>query len=431
MHHLDAPLKVKHDNNIGKQNTIMKTKVYYGEYTINHWIKLLLSGDIVLPTYQRYFAWEPWQVESFAQNLKNEKFIPPIIIAACRKKDDKGTVETQNYIIDGQQRLTAVLLAALGLYPNPKCKDFLVNDADEIQGGGTKMLWRYEKLFEGITEKNLHNIKEKHGEDKEQYNNLRFETTESFWSAKVGFAYIVPAAEDFEDFKVQQQYYSTLFRDINQQGTKLTKQESRKSLYFLDESLEGWFYPAISHSVKNVRSNTYIDFVKYTSILSLYYQHYKSNYRTNPSEILPSDRKFVWEEFYTDYIYAVTGIDSGKTYEKGQSPIERFGVFEELYADRNYSKNMSIFEKTASDLGLNKGFDSIIDIDVCFFGLVFCTLFLKKQINLDEKDKIVKELNAAIKKFKANEGHTKSPSSKTYLGNRIYRSLRIYQKYAK
>lgn len=407
----------------------MKTNVYYGEYNLQHWIHLLLSGDIVLPAYQRYFAWEPWQVENFAQNLKNKKFIPSIIIAACRKKDDKGNIVTQNYIIDGQQRLTAVLLSVLGLYPNPKCKDFTVDDSDELQGDGKKLRWRYDRLIDGLSEITLHNIQEQFKDDKDKYIHIKCETLDTIGSAKIGFAYIVPTAEDFEDFKKQQQYYSSLFRDINQQGTKLTKQESRKSLYFLDEALEKWFYPTISNVVKNTRSNTYIDFVRYTSILSLYYQHYKKNSKVTPSEVLPADRNFVWEEFYTDYIYAVTGIDSGKHYEEGKSPHDLFGEFEELYADRDYIPYMKAFDKAVLELGFNKGFDSIIDMDVYFFGLIFYTLFLKKRINLEEKDKLIKDLTTAIKKFKGDPGHSKSPSSKTYLGRRIYKSLRVYKKY--
>lgn len=32
----------------------MENKVYYGEYTLKHWIKLMLSGNIVLPECQRH-----------------------------------------------------------------------------------------------------------------------------------------------------------------------------------------------------------------------------------------------------------------------------------------------------------------------------------------------------------------------------------------
>lgn len=36
----------------------MENKVYYGEYSLKHWIDLILSKNIELPEYQRYFVWE-------------------------------------------------------------------------------------------------------------------------------------------------------------------------------------------------------------------------------------------------------------------------------------------------------------------------------------------------------------------------------------
>ena len=31
-----------------------KNKIYYGEYTLKHWIDLILTGNIILPKYQRF-----------------------------------------------------------------------------------------------------------------------------------------------------------------------------------------------------------------------------------------------------------------------------------------------------------------------------------------------------------------------------------------
>lgn len=39
------------------QSKVMKNKVYYGEYTLKHWIRLMLKEEIVLPEYQRHFVW--------------------------------------------------------------------------------------------------------------------------------------------------------------------------------------------------------------------------------------------------------------------------------------------------------------------------------------------------------------------------------------
>ena len=41
----------------------MDKKVYYGEYSLKHWIELLLKKDLELPPYQRNFVWSEEQVK--------------------------------------------------------------------------------------------------------------------------------------------------------------------------------------------------------------------------------------------------------------------------------------------------------------------------------------------------------------------------------
>lgn len=36
----------------------MKHKVFYGEYSLQHWINLMIKGDIEMPQYQRSFIWD-------------------------------------------------------------------------------------------------------------------------------------------------------------------------------------------------------------------------------------------------------------------------------------------------------------------------------------------------------------------------------------
>lgn len=43
----------------------MDKKVYYGEYTLKHWIELLLKNNLELPPYQRNFVWKKEQVKEF------------------------------------------------------------------------------------------------------------------------------------------------------------------------------------------------------------------------------------------------------------------------------------------------------------------------------------------------------------------------------
>ena len=50
----------------------MDKKVYYGEYSLKHWIELLLKQDLELPPYQRSFVWSEEQVKEFVRGLKEE-----------------------------------------------------------------------------------------------------------------------------------------------------------------------------------------------------------------------------------------------------------------------------------------------------------------------------------------------------------------------
>ncbi|HEM3557848.1 TPA: DUF262 domain-containing protein, partial [Streptococcus suis] len=78
----------------------MDNKVYYGEYTLEHWLKLILSGEIVLPEYQRAYVWKREQVEKLVDTFNNKEFVPPVTIGAYQTESSQF-----NIILDGQQRL--------------------------------------------------------------------------------------------------------------------------------------------------------------------------------------------------------------------------------------------------------------------------------------------------------------------------------------
>lgn len=90
----------------------MDKKVYYGEYTLLHWIELILKHSIVLPDYQRGFVWPKENLESIVESFRLGSFIPPIVIGVYTE----GGV-SRNIILDGQQRLTSLLLSYIKLYP--------------------------------------------------------------------------------------------------------------------------------------------------------------------------------------------------------------------------------------------------------------------------------------------------------------------------
>ena len=90
-------------------NTPKGSRNYYGEYSLEQWIKLMLTKEIVLPPYQRAFVWTKEDVQELINSLQEGLFVPPITIG--------NYGGTTNYILDGQQRLSALLIAYLELFP--------------------------------------------------------------------------------------------------------------------------------------------------------------------------------------------------------------------------------------------------------------------------------------------------------------------------
>lgn len=120
----------------------MDTRVYYGEYTVKHWIELMLKKNIILPEYQRSFVWEKKDVLRLVESLKNGQFVQPITIAYANEG---------NIILDGQQRLTSILLAYLGYMPNKEKFDesyYLADGDDSAEDMPEKksIRWTFQEL---------------------------------------------------------------------------------------------------------------------------------------------------------------------------------------------------------------------------------------------------------------------------------------------
>lgn len=87
----------------------MDSRVYYGEYSLRHWINMLLSKNIILPEYQRSFVWDEKDVRRLVDSIQHGQFVQPVTIALYKVEDG---MPGQNLIIDGQQRLSSILLAS-------------------------------------------------------------------------------------------------------------------------------------------------------------------------------------------------------------------------------------------------------------------------------------------------------------------------------
>ncbi len=399
----------------------MENKVFYGEYTLDYWVKLILQGNIVLPPYQRYFVWKEEDIVAFVSSLKELSFAPSVIIGSFWNKSENKQV---NYIIDGQQRLTAVLLAALGVIPNPKRfkteeTEDIIDEAASHSVVRKKMVW----TFSSLIKKRVSSLSEVEY-DKSLYNGLSVSLTpDDLKKYRLGYAYIIPQMPSHDDENKQQECFSKLFRNINFQGVALDKIESRRSLYFLNATYADWFDP------KFLRDRG-VDFVRYASLLTNYHKCKSVTDEPDWGNIIPANRRSKdYEKYYEKYIYSITGATSEYTPEE----LEKlFGKFSDIFVDNKYADELNNAKSLLESLDLNESaLDDTIRTDLYLFGLFHYSLFEKKRFDFSDanKEKLKEQIEQAHEAFRRMPNHSKSPNTKTYLKNRIEKSLYIYEKY--
>lgn len=390
----------------------MNNRVHYGQYSLKHWIDLILKENIVLPEYQRFFVWDENKVRTLIDAFKTKQFVPPITIGAFKIGDTYN-----NLILDGQQRLTSVLLAYLGLYPDQvtfraaqeRMADENDTEIEEEEGILDNVLeWSFKKLTD--RGKNKTDILASIVPGNYKYINLNI--TENFLKKTfLGFSYLVP---DTENPHQQLKYYSSVFRNINIQGVPLHPQESRASLYFLNENLKQFFDPPFRRSivVRNFNTETKADFVRFLSLLSQYA-------RDGNSTKIARGYKPKMEKYYEEYIYSVVG----------EEPSLLFKDFSQIFPDGEYMPRIERLEQAITALGIPKQYTSIIDIDVYLFGLIYYIIFEDKVIDIARAPALREALEAKITEFKGSDEHRKSPGALKYLKARINASIEIYSRY--
>jgi len=385
----------------------MENKVYYGEYSLKHWIDLILKQDIELPPYQRYFAWEDTQAKTLIEAFREKQFIPSVTI---------GHYGGKNIIIDGQQSLTSILLSYLGIFPDrdknaKKNSDdmFADNNDDNMDDDENNMIeWRFDKL----TEKGKNKEEIRKNTKNDGYNSLVIEgIDEDFWKDNfLGFSYIVPnGTSENEVIK----FYSTLFKNINTQGTSLTPQESREALYYINKEYKDFFAPDFCNTIKI--NNKKIDFVRYLSMLSQFKKDGKVD-----RIAYGYFRSKNMENYYEEYIYDIINNNDGK-----------FGKFEEIFSggSNDAKEAVSRLAEYFTKLNFSKKYQSIIDADVYLFGLIYFTLFEKKEFDLNKNNDLSKIIQNRIEKLREDKSHIKSPNQKKHIALRISESINTYREY--
>ena len=387
----------------------MNNKVYYGEYTLRHWINLILKKNIILPDYQRYFVWDQNKTKELIKAFREKQFIPPVTIGSF-----KNEKESINLILDGQQRLTSILLAYIGIFPNKisSQKQFKFMDENdnliEDEGINNILEWNFNELLKnGSTKEEI-----KENLSYENYIKFDFNVGKDFFDNNfLGFSYLVPLlAND----KEQQKFYSKVFRSINIQGESLLALESRAALYYLDKDLEDYFIPKFIEKI--YVNDSKVDFVRYLALLSQYKKE-------KTADELGKRFAGKMEKYYEEYIYFTVGEEDSNIFIK----------YSELFKDKKEYEKMYInLKESLKKLELLKKYGSIIDVDITLFGLIYFIVFEKKEIDYSKKESIIKEINKEIEKIRREDTkHVKNPAAFKYLRYRVKRSIEIYARYVK
>ncbi len=398
-----------------------KTRTYYGEYTLKHWIDLMLSGNIVLPEYQRSFAWDEGDVKKLISALSRGAFVPPITIA-----HDSGV----NTILDGQQRLTSLLLACLNCYPLKEAFPLerqapTVEEEDNSTTSGNEqnipLKWTFHKLipksYRPTTKVTLIELKERISSDQEHYKEL-YEATEFslpadgslpgfYFSHYIGFTYIIyeenPPIEGGHSPQAMTagRYFAELFRSINYTGKGLSAEESRRALYFRNPEFTPFFDAKLTADgnddllsdlkVKINGETCRIDWIRYLAILTAYQVNKESPLRGYSSS---SAR----EEFFTDYVSWVVGLEQENNPDKfGNEDVSNRDLFE---GEPPSWKERYVWLK--EEIGFvaqeieDKCFPSLIDADYWLFGLVNLVLFQGKRLDRSRWGGLKVKVEAAI-----------------------------------
>ena len=371
--------------------------------------KFNFKKNIILPDYQRYFVWDQNKAKELIKAFKEKQFIPPVTIG-----NFKSEKESINLILDGQQRLTSILLAYIGYFPNKMINQKELKFMDEndnlIEDEGINNIleWNFNELLKnGSTKEEI-----KENLSYENYIKFDFNVGKDFFDSNfLGFSYLVPLlAND----KEQQKFYSKVFRSINIQGESLLALESRAALYYLDKDLEDYFIPNFIEKI--YVNDSKVDFVRYLALLSQYKKDKTAD---------ELGKKFAgkMEKYYEEYIYFTVGEEDSNIFIK----------YSEVFKDKKEYEKMYInLKESLKKLELLKKYGSIIDVDITLFGLIYFIVFEKKEIDYSKKESIIKEINKEIEKIKREDTkHVKNPAAFKYLRYRVRRSIEIYERYIK
>ena len=408
----------------------MNTRVYYGEYSLNHWIELVLTQNIILPEYQRSFVWSPKDVKRLVKSFKEHLFVQPVTIAVMPENEQSSS----NLILDGQQRITSLILAKLGHFPNRE-KFEAVEDIDNgddeadavAENAAAPIKWTFRELLSANPRENtIEAIKIRLSAD-DRYVALELgDISDSFYDTTfLGFSYVVPESNNISEI---QNSYSQIFRNINYLGKSLSVLESRRSLYFMNSQyqkfLEGWCDDGsdVLCDIKLYEKMklTKIDFVRYLACLSQYCIH------ENKNEVMKWYSSYsLRESFHADYVSYLMGLDQ----ESSGNKFNEFNM-NTTFPDNCWAQRFEILKAAVTelkpDMGLNdkNAFTSWIDADYWLFGLIYQIVFKGKTL-VDDKAALITSVSREISRKKRDADYAKSPNRLGNLRERMVKSITL------
>lgn len=420
-----------------KKKEFFKTKVYYGEYSLRHWLDLMLSRNISLPEYQRHFVWEESDVVRLVESLKSGQFVMPVTIAHY-----KAAGEKKNLILDGQQRLTSILLAYLGFMPikdkfKPTEEDLAIGDDSMEDPLSSAMEWTYNFLLEKKQSDNTIIKIQDRLRSNEKYNKLKVtfdgDVEEFYDNTYLGFSFIMP---DSDDSNATRNYFTTLFRHMNYFGKKLSPLESRRSLYFMNIDYKNYFDGKLEKDedvlcgirlLENM-SPRKIDFVRYLAMLSQFV-----NGENEKKVMVGYSAYSSRESYYADYVSYLVNVEQDARKDKFDS-FKMSETFPNNEWKQRFTEVKAFLERNKKQLGLDlkyNAFTSWIDADYWLFGLLYYVVFKGKK--LSKENELIEELKKEIlakRSLPKDDDYAKNPNRLGNLRDRMKLSIDIYGRYA-
>lgn len=384
----------------------MKNRVHYGEFTLEYWLEQLVSGGIELPEYQRSFVWSKKQIKRLISSIGKDEFVPPVTI---------GKMADKNIIIDGQQRLTSIVLAHLNILPCERKYKKTIRFVGDTEGDEVEEEHYFEWTINSLRSLG-HNLNEIQNA---LVDNGDYETLGTHWVNKeflekhyLGFSYIIPHQDTSEENR--HNFFSTIFRNVNIGGTSLLKTESRKSLYYLKKAYVPLFDPEFTKNIQIKQIGAEPQPLDFLRQLSLVFDYSKNGDTTRIMQGYKSKNELYYETFISDVV----------------NPDSASGIFEKIsnvIAINEIEVRMSTLKNELNKLSMPQILPSIIDADIYMFGLIYWILIKKKVLADDKIDVLKAELNKKILALKADASHTKSPASLIYLRERMNASVSIFK----